>query len=658
MASWLFDSLSNNTRKSTKEGKGKMRTNTRNFRLALTSLTLVTLLLSMFAVAPVYGQTTHYVNPDDICGGNTPCYTTIQAAINAAAAGDTIIVAAGTYPEKLVINKAGITLQGDGSYPMIQPALATSNKYDTVIAIQAADVTIRGLDVSNALGAVDTGWMPGGTHIEHHAIWDGAWTLGPANLHVDDCIFHDIEHGVRSYGPGLIVENSEFFNLRRSGVHASGPYQNQPLPFTITNNYFHDFHYCQHAVAVHIKYDSRVGEVSYNYIAGVRLGVWPSLGQGPKTGFGQIVIKHNTFDRNAIDPDAYDHGIYGGVELKNAFSFCGTEAKDGILIQDNIVANTREPGSDWGFAIWGGGCACAHTGVISVDNNLFYNINEGADNVTNPPSGCCGPFKLFFGGQYPNAQACWGGPEGAFAFTNHIDMQDPGFCYTGTTPQEWWGVLAGGPADSTATDGTNVGASPLYCVPPCTDNDGDGYAIEGGDCGPIDCDDSNADIYPGVVVETDVYGYDNIGECKTQQDQCDGSTGQMVRIRDAVGPSPEVCDGKDDDCNGSVDDVDDDNDGVNDCTTDECLDSVEDNIDLNPNQYAQNIDFGAFECGPNNDQSIVYDMDLTRGCTCKEIVEKLGKGKGHLKKGCSPSVMEEWTGVSAEPDRKAGVGKK
>lgn len=32
----------------------------------------------------------------------------------------------------------------------------------------------------------------------------------------------------------------------------------------------------------------------------------------------------------------------------------------------------------------------------------------------------------------------------------------------------------------------------------CTDNDGDGYAVEGGMCGLIDCDDDSADINPGA----------------------------------------------------------------------------------------------------------------------------------------------------------------
>jgi hypothetical protein len=108
-------------------------------------------------------------------------------------------------------------------------------------------------------------------------------------------------------------------------------------------------------------------------------------------------------------------------------------------------------------------------------------------------------------------------------------------------------------------------------------------------------------------------------------------------------------------CNGTGDE-DDDDDGVIDAN-DLCPDSALDNIPLKPNNYAQNGDFGAFESGPNNDQSLVFDMEATDGCTCKQIVQELGAGGGHLKKGCSPSLMEEWTGLSGELDRRTGIGK-
>jgi hypothetical protein len=51
-------------------------------------------------------------------------------------------------------------------------------------------------------------------------------------------------------------------------------------------------------------------------------------------------------------------------------------------------------------------------------------------------------------------------------------------------------------------------------------------------------------------------------------------------------------------------------------------------------------------------------MQNTKGCTCKQIVEKLGLGQGQIKKGCAPGVMQQWTGIDQNPDRQAGIGQK
>jgi len=103
--------------------------------------------------------------------------------------------------------------------------------------------------------------------------------------------------------------------------------------------------------------------------------------------------------------------------------------------------------------------------------------------------------------------------------------------------------------------------------------------------------------------------------------------------------------------------VDEDNDGVLDYT-EECLDgkdicsnSVLDGIDLNKNQYAQNWDFDWFEVGPDNSESLVYDMEVAQGCTCKQIALELGVGEGQIKKGCSPGIMKKWTGINAVSER-------
>ena len=48
------------------------------------------------------------VNP----GGTGGCYASIQAAVDDAGSGDTIVVAAGTYNENVIVSVANLTLQG------------------------------------------------------------------------------------------------------------------------------------------------------------------------------------------------------------------------------------------------------------------------------------------------------------------------------------------------------------------------------------------------------------------------------------------------------------------------------------------------------------------------------------------------------------------
>jgi len=52
-------------------------------------------------IATASTGTTIYVDSSGSCGGNTPCYTTIQAAVNAASTGTTIKILQGNYSENV-----------------------------------------------------------------------------------------------------------------------------------------------------------------------------------------------------------------------------------------------------------------------------------------------------------------------------------------------------------------------------------------------------------------------------------------------------------------------------------------------------------------------------------------------------------------------------
>jgi hypothetical protein len=83
----------------------------------------------------------------------------------------------------------------------------------------------------------------------------------------------------------------------------------------------------------------------------------------------------------------------------------------------------------------------------------------------------------------------------------------------------------------------------------CTDFDGDGFALEGGNCGEIDCDDSNAAINPGAAEVCDD-GTDN--DCDTKVDCADGEC--SLALVCGTPPELEICDdGIDNDGDNKID---------------------------------------------------------------------------------------------------------
>ena len=156
--------------------------------------------------------------------------------------------------------------------------------------------------------------------------------------------------------------------------------------------------------------------------------------------------------------------------------------------------------------------------------------------------------------------------------------------------------VEGPPGDVTCSDGIDNdcdfkydAAQDMGCWYPCNDNDGDLYGFPGTRYCPKfaeDCDDTNPLVNP-----------DRLEICNGIDDNCDGSLGPDESDNDGDGfiacngdcddtdPSvyngaPEICDGIDNDCDGQVDeDFDVDGDGYTTC------DALPDCDDSDPNVY-------------------------------------------------------------------------
>jgi hypothetical protein len=110
------------------------------------------------------------------------------------------------------------------------------------------------------------------------------------------------------------------------------------------------------------------------------------------------------------------------------------------------------------------------------------------------------------------------------------------------------------------------------CTTTCTDSDGDGYSVNGGSCGQVDCDDSNSSVNPGAV-ENCTNGVDD--DCDGFADGFDADCGACLPTMQHE-RGKKCSDGIDNDCDGLTDSQDPDCSGKG-MTKEICDDGIDNN---------------------------------------------------------------------------------
>ncbi|HHS97030.1 MAG TPA: hypothetical protein ENK08_03900, partial [Chloroflexi bacterium] len=162
-----------------------------------------------------------YVAPGGNCGSVSPCYSTVQAAVDAASSGDEIRIAQGTYNENVTIDKS-LTLRGgyttsdwDTSDPDAHPTVLNGGGAGRVIAATTSgiDLTIENLEITNGQGGIQ--------------ICSDACGI---NATIRNCYIHD--NSTSGEGGGIYaklnsgytirIENCRIVNNTASGTYGGG----------------------------------------------------------------------------------------------------------------------------------------------------------------------------------------------------------------------------------------------------------------------------------------------------------------------------------------------------------------------------------------------------------------------------------------------------
>ena len=311
-------------------------------------------------------------------------FSTIQAAIDAASDGDTIVVAAGTYAEQLVIDgKSNLTIEAAAggnvtvemvASPVFTATAAEANGRDrtAVVTIKdSAGITVHGIEVDgNGLANA----MPGGTNpdFEGVLVLNSAATLdGITVVEVRDPLNPDGTPQGSQRGNAIVVLNTDgqerevtvsdsvVHDFQKNGITVSGAGVTAlvsgnevvgagflPAPSTIAQN------------GIQISYGA-AATVTDNHISeiGYQRGDYVTTGILAYQAADDITITHNTFvgattDGLGVDYQPTTHvGIYVVGETDNAvvtdntmdhltFGVALANNTDDATLSGNTFANT------------------------------------------------------------------------------------------------------------------------------------------------------------------------------------------------------------------------------------------------------------------------------------------------------------------------------
>jgi parallel beta-helix repeat protein len=397
------------------------------------------------ATAGVSSAATLCVNP----GGTGTCFKHVQDAVNAAASGDTIKVAPGTYAEDVVIGKS-LSLIGHGSAETIIDASGLGNA-----------VYVDGLDNSGLSDVIVAGFTM------EKANFEGLLVTNASNVLIRD---NRVEHNDQALSgtncPGIPdFETLEGFDCGE-GIHLSGVSNSTVLDNLVTHN------------AGGILFSDDTGATHDNLITsniasdnpsdcGITLASHPPAtvtGSSTPLGVSHNTIAGNVSSDNGLSVEGAGAGVgifdsvpgtmnFGNVVMGNVLEDNGLPGvalhshapnqnlDDNVIIDNEIAGNGKDTedaatAGPTGINVFGcsfGGCAPV-TGTIILRNRIR---REGIDIAANTPGTVAAHFNDLLGKK------------------TGVDNLGSG---TVDAAENWWGC-SGGPGKPGCADIKGAGVS-------------------------------------------------------------------------------------------------------------------------------------------------------------------------------------------------------
>ena len=445
----------------------------------------------------------------------------------------------------------------------------------------------------------------------------------------------------------VIIDNNEIFNCNSDGIYAES-HDGSNSEILIKNNDIHD-----NADGIDARIDTGSSSgVSYD-LENARIRIIANAIRDNNRGIYTYLEEGQGVIENTISIDIINNTIYrkeNSTDSNGISAAINTKTSNGLInILNNTIDNNKTVSLGGGIYI----SNSSETSAISLTNNLITNTQDGGGIHVSTNQGTLKIKNNGFGnnrdGSYEDLDLRYDGRWYTASEMDDISTEDQiennifcipsyragdlhvigGSCNIDAGDSAMWDE------ESKDKDGNNrvqgvavdLGAyeMPETCV---TDADSDGYFTEGDECGPVDCDDGDLTVNPGVFegpfydakctdeIDNDCDGLIDIADeegCFCADVDGDGFEDAACYGEDcddtdaAIHPdAAEISDEIDNNCDGIIDDTDgdgimDDVEGLDPCTGGAVVD-CDDNCPLldNPDQD----DFDGDGVGTACDQEI------------------------------------------------------